>query len=98
MDEICGKQPGTTVYVYNNYTYNQDCRNKKILRCSTRRSSKCSGTISIDNDGEIHLIQDHNHIETQDKVNQFIMKQEMLKLCRETQLSLKEIFDSVCRK
>ncbi|XP_011860151.1 PREDICTED: uncharacterized protein LOC105557506 isoform X2 [Vollenhovia emeryi] len=98
MQEIRGKQPGTTVYVYNDFTYNQDVRNKKILRCSTRRCSKCPGTIYIDNDGKIHLLHGHNHIEAQEKVKQSIMKQEMLKLCRESHLSLKEIFDSVCRK
>lgn len=98
MEEINGKQPGTTVYVYNDYTYNKDSRNKNILRCSTRRSSKCPGTIYIDKDSKIHFIHGHNHIETEEKVIQFIMKQEMLNLCRETQLPLKEIFDSVCRK
>lgn len=98
MDEICGKRPGTTIYVYDDYTYNKDCRNTNILRCNTRRSSKCPGTLTVDENGEIKLIQDHNHIKVQWKVEQFNMKKEMLQLCRDTSLPLKEIFDSVCRK
>lgn len=98
MEEIPGKQLGTTVYVYNDYTYNKDSRNKHILRCSTRRSSRCPGTIIINKDGEICLNQDHNHTKTQWKVQQSAMILEMLQLCRKTSLPLKEIFDSVCRK
>ena len=98
MEEILGKKPGTKVFVYNNYTYNKDSRNPNILRCSTRRSSKCSGTLKVDENGKISLIQDHTHIPIKWKVKQFLMKQEMLKLCRDTSLSLKEIFDCVCRK
>ncbi|XP_071653610.1 uncharacterized protein [Temnothorax longispinosus] len=98
MEEICGKKPGTTIYVYNDYTYNKDSRNPNILRCNTRRSSKCSGTLKIDNNGEVRLVQDHTHIQTKWKVTQFTMKQEMLQLCRDTASPLKEIFDNVCRK
>lgn len=98
MDEIPGKHPGTTVYVYNDYTYNKDSRNNHILRCSTRRSSRCPGTIIIDKNGEIRLNKEHNHTKTQWKIEQSAMISEMLKLCRETSLPLKEIFDSVCRK
>jgi hypothetical protein len=98
MEEINGKKPGTIIYVYDDYIYNKDSRNPKILRCNTRRSSKCPGTLKVDEDGKIHLVQDHNHIQIKWKVRQFIMKQEMLQLCRDSSLSLKEIFDSVCRK
>ncbi|XP_071652266.1 uncharacterized protein [Temnothorax longispinosus] len=98
MEEICEKNPGTTIYVYNDYTYNKDSRNPNILRCNTRRSSKCSGTLKIDNNGEVRLVQDHTHIQTKWKVTQFTMKQEMLQLCRDTASPLKEIFDNVCRK
>lgn len=98
MEEILGKQPGTTSYVYKNYTYNKDSRNKNILRCSTRRSSKCPGTVYIDKHDKIHIMHDHNHVETQEKIKQYTMKQEMLKLCRETNLPSKELFDNVCRK
>ncbi|XP_070168539.1 uncharacterized protein [Polyergus mexicanus] len=98
MEEICGNKTGTIIYVYNDYTYNKDSRNPNILRCNTRRSSKCSGTLKVDKDGKIHLVQDHTHIEIKWKVRQSIMKQEMLQLCRNTTLPLKEIFDSVCRK
>nr|XP_012231364.1 PREDICTED: uncharacterized protein LOC105677363 [Linepithema humile] len=100
MNKIPGKQPGTTVYVYNDYTYNKDSRNNHILRCSTRRSSRCPGTIIIDKNGEIHLNQEHNHTnnKTQWKIQQSAMILEMLQLCRETTLPLKEIFDSICRK
>jgi len=62
MEEILGKQPGTTSYVYKNYTYNKDSRNKNILRCSTRRSSKCSGTVYIDKHDKIHIMHDHIEI------------------------------------
>lgn len=98
MEEICGKKSGTKIYVYDNYSYNKDSRNPNILRCNTRRSSKCSGTLKIDKDGRIHLVQDHTHIPIKCKVKQSIMKQEMLQCCRDTSLPLKEIFDSVCRK
>ncbi|XP_071568435.1 uncharacterized protein [Temnothorax nylanderi] len=97
MEEICGKQPGTTLYVYDDYSYNKDSRNQNILRCSTRRSSKCPGAINLEND-QIRLVHDHNHTKTQWKIVQSTMKQEMLKLCRETSLSLKDIFDNVCRQ
>lgn len=86
MQEISGKQSGITVHVYDDYTYNKESRNNNILRRSTYRSSRCPGTVYIDKDGKINLIHGHNHIETQDKVKQSIMKQEMLKLCRETSL------------
>lgn len=98
MNKIPGKQPGTTVYVYNDYTYNKDSRNNYILRCSTRRSSRCPGTIIIDKNGEIHLNQEHNHTKTQWKIQHSVMILEMIQLCRETTLPLKEIFDNVCRK
>lgn len=98
MNEICGKKPGTIIYVYDNYTYNKDCRNTNILRYNTRRTSKCPGTLKVDENGEMKLIQDHNHVKVQWKVEQSYMKKEMLQLCRDTSLPLKEIFDSVCRK
>ena len=98
MEEINGKRPGTIIYVYDDYTYNKNSRNPNILRCNTRRSSKCSGTLKVDVNGKIHLVQDHTHIQIKWKVRQSIMKQEMLQLCRDSSLSLKKIFDSVCRK
>lgn len=98
MEQICGKQPGTTIYVYDDYTYNKDSRNHNILRCSTRRSSKCPAIVNLENNGQIRLVHDHNHIKVERKVELYNMKQEMLKLCRETSFSLKEIFDSVCRQ
>lgn len=98
MEEICGKKPGTKIYVYDDYAYNKDSRNPHILRCNTRRSSKCSGTLKVDEDGKIHLVQKHTHIQIKFRIRQNIMKQEMLQLCRDTSLSLKEIFDNVCRK
>lgn len=97
MEEICGKKPCTKIFVYDDYTYNKDSRNSNILRCSTRRSSKCCGNLKVDENGKIHLIQNHTHIPIKWKVKQFLMKQEMLKLWR-TSLPLKEIFDCVCRK
>ncbi|XP_032687590.1 uncharacterized protein LOC116851866 [Odontomachus brunneus] len=98
MEQICGKKPGTKIYVYDDYSYNKDSRNTNILRCNTRRSSNCSGALRIDNDGKIHVTQDHNHTKLKWKVKQYVMKQEMLQLCRDTSLSFKEIFDNVCRK
>jgi len=98
MEKICGKRPGTIIYVHNDFTYNKDSRNLNILQCNTRRSSKCPGTLKIDKDGKVHLLQNHTHIQIKWKVKQSIMKQEMLQLCRDTSLSLKEIFDNVCRK
>lgn len=97
MEEIYGKKPGTILYVYDDYTY-KDSRNSNILRYNTRRSSKCPGTLKIEKDGKIHLVQDHTHISIKWKIRHSIMKQEMLQLCRDTCLPLKEIFDTVCRK
>lgn len=79
------------------YTYNKDSRNTNILRCNTRRSSKCPSTLKVDKNSKVHVVQDHNH-KVQWKTKQFVMKQEMLQLCRDTTLPLKEIFDNVCRK
>ncbi|XP_067217031.1 uncharacterized protein [Linepithema humile] len=98
MEEINGRKSGTIIYVYDDYTYNKDSRNPNILRCNTRRSTNCFGTLKVDKDGKIHLVQDHTHVPIKWKVRHFIMKQEMLQLCRDTSLPLKEIFDSVCRK
>lgn len=98
MEEINGKKSGTIIYVYDDYTYNKDSRNANILRCNTRRSSNCFGALKVDKDGKVHLVQDHTHVPIKWKVRHSIMKQEMLQLCRDTSLPLKEIFDSVCRK
>lgn len=98
MEKMCGRKPGTTIYVYDDYTYNKDSRNSNIFRCNTRRSSNCSGTLKIDTNGKIHVIQDHTHIRSKWKVKQSVMKEEMLQLCRDTSLPLKEIFDNICRK
>lgn len=98
MEEISGKKSDTIIYIYEDYTYNKDSRNMNILRCNTRRSSKCPGTVKIDKDGKIHLVQVHNHSKEPLKLLQFTMKQQMLQQCRDTSLPLKEIFDSVCRK
>ncbi|KYN18196.1 hypothetical protein ALC57_09498 [Trachymyrmex cornetzi] len=98
MEEICGRKPNTKLYFYDGYTYYKDSRNTNILRCNTRRSSLCSGILKVHNNGQIHLVQDHNHIKMPCKAKQVIMRQEMLQLCRNSSLSLKEIFDTVCRK
>ncbi|KYN02586.1 hypothetical protein ALC62_06586 [Cyphomyrmex costatus] len=98
MEEVCGRKPSTKLYFYYGYTYYKDSRNTNILRCNTRRSTQCSGTLKVHENGKIHLVQDHNHIKMPCKAKQVIMKQEMLQLCRNSSLSLKEIFDIVCRK
>ncbi|XP_070519757.1 uncharacterized protein [Cardiocondyla obscurior] len=98
MEEICGKKPGTKIYVYRGYAYNKDSRNSSILRCNTRRSSKCSGTLKVNEDGQICLVQEHIHAPIKYRTTRNIMIQEMLQQCRDTSLSLKDIFDNICRK
>ncbi|XP_076301536.1 LOW QUALITY PROTEIN: uncharacterized protein LOC143219411 [Lasioglossum baleicum] len=49
-------------------------------------------------DGCVKVLNDHNHPERMHIIEQEKMKEEMLRLCRETALPFKKIFDDVCRK
>ncbi|XP_011689671.1 PREDICTED: uncharacterized protein LOC105451111 [Wasmannia auropunctata] len=96
MEIIEGKKPGSTLYVYNNYTYNVDHRYSYLYRCSKRKTKKCSGRLR--KEGEFYILEHfHNHLEEPYIVQIFNMKKEMVSLTQETTIPLKEIFDTVCR-
>lgn len=97
--QVCpGKRPNTCVYLHKDYAYNKDSRNNYIYRCSARRSNNCHGAVAIEDDGTVKVIRDHNHPASHLLMTQRQMTEEMIKLCRETMLPLKDIFDSVCAK
>lgn len=97
MEVISGKKKGSLLYVHDDYMYYKDTRCENIFRCNTRRTSKCRGAIVIEKD-EVEILNTHNHAKSPSITLQHDMKQEMLKLSRETCKDLKEIFDSVCRR
>lgn len=94
MEIIEGKQNGSQLYVYNNYTYCMDKRYSNIYRCSKRRSEKCSALLEIQ--GESYSLKHrHNHSKEQYIVEIHKMKKEMVRLCKETTKSSKHIFDAI---
>lgn len=96
METIEGKQPGSILYVYNNYTYNMDNRYTYLYRCSKRKTEKCSGLLR--KDGESYILERaHNHLDEPYIVQILNMRKEMVRLTLETTKPLKEIFDTVCR-
>lgn len=91
-----GKQNGSILYVYHNYTYCKDNRYDHIYRCTKRKSERCSGI--IEKKGECYNLKHrHNHSEERYIIEIYKMKKEMIRLCKETTLSFKVIFDTVCR-
>lgn len=96
METIEGKQPGSILYVYNNYTYNVDNRYTYLYRCSKHKTEKCSGLLR--KDGESYILErTHNHLDEPYIVQILNMRKEMVRLTLETTKPLKEIFDTVCR-
>lgn len=97
MQVLPGKRKGSHVYTYDDYLYTMDNRYNNVYRCNIRRSSKCPGVIFQDNNG-MHILKEHNHQKLPFIQEQLKLKEEMLRLSRETCTSFKEIFDSVCRR
>lgn len=49
-------------------------------------------------DNIVNILKEHNHPKSQFIKAQIKMKEEMLRLSRETNTGLKEIFDTICRR
>ncbi|XP_011859288.1 PREDICTED: uncharacterized protein LOC105556787 [Vollenhovia emeryi] len=94
MEILKGKQNGSLLYVYKNYTYCKDNRYNYIYRCSKRKTEKCSAVLL--KEGESYNLKNrHNHSEERHIVEIRTMKKEMLRLCEETTKSSKHIFDTI---
>lgn len=60
-------------------------------------NNEMSRLITLEGDS-VKILEKHNHPKSQLVMGQYEMKEEMLKLARETCTDLKEIFDSLCRR
>ncbi|XP_071577753.1 uncharacterized protein [Temnothorax nylanderi] len=98
MEEFPGERIGTTVFIYDGYVYYKDKRTKGIFRCSSRRSLECYAVLKRNPDDTCILKSPHNHPASDTALQQVEMKQEMLRMCRETLMKPKEIFDTVCQR
>lgn len=98
MQVLPGRRQGTHVYVYDDYLYYMDSRYENVFRCNSRRTTKCPGYIVLQENNNVTLLKEHNHPKLPLLKMQMEMKEEMLRLSRETHIGLKEIFDSVCRR
>lgn len=98
MNVFPGRKQGTHIYVYDDYLYSVDSRYENVFRCNSRRTTRCPGSVSLQEDNNVILLKEHNHAKFPLIKVQMEMKEEMLRLSRETHIGLKEIFDSVCRR
>lgn len=96
MEVVSGRQKGTFIYIYDGYIYNIDKRIKNTYRCSSRRSTGCPGVAKII-DGKVHVQTLHQHPPDRNRFEKSKMRDEMLRLSRESLTPMKEIFDNVCR-
>ncbi|XP_029678513.1 uncharacterized protein LOC115244734 [Formica exsecta] len=97
MEIISGKRKGSYLYVYEGCTYNIDKRYNYIYRYAKRRITACKGLLIKENEKFI-VDCTHNHpseLYISDILN---LKKEMLQMCKETTITNKEIFDTVCQK
>jgi len=97
MVVLPGRQKGTHLYVHDDYLYSKDSRYDNVFRCNSRKTTKCPGYIIIQGNN-VDNLKDHNHSKLPFIKAKIKIKEEMLKLSRETNTGLKEIFDSVCRR
>ncbi|XP_067213475.1 uncharacterized protein [Linepithema humile] len=99
MEEIKGKSNNSIIYAYEGYTYNVDKRQRThTYRCSTRRITGCRGLAKVGEDGKIIVNPFHNHAPDNARIQKHGLKQEMLRLSRETLQTPKSIFDDVSRR
>lgn len=98
MEVMPGTKKNSNIYIYNDYVYHNDCRYVNIFRCSKRQRMKCCGAIMLLDNNNVHLLQEHNHAPSKFVKEQMKMKEEILRLSRDTYIGFKEIFDSVCRR
>lgn len=97
MQVLPGRKKGSNIYVYDDYLYCIDNRYDNVFRCNIRKTTKCPGYVIQDNN-RVNMLKEHNHPKLPFIKQQIEMKEEMLRLSRETYTGLKEIFDSVCRR
>lgn len=93
-----GKSHNSTVFAYEGYVYNIDKRLQSTYRCSTRRTTGCRGLAKVGLDDKVIIDHSHNHTPNHAKVQTYLLKQEMLRLSRETLQTPKTIFDDVSRR
>lgn len=98
MEEIKGKSQNSTIYVYEGYTYNIDKRLQDTYRCSIRRTTGCRGLAKVGKDGKMIINPSHDHTPDNARIQKYSLKQEMLRLSRETLQTPKHIFDDVSRR
>lgn len=96
MEVLPGTKKNSSIYVYVDYTYIKDSRYDNVFRCRSRQTTKCRGSVMLDNN-IVHVLHEHNHPKLNFVKEQIAMKEEMLRLSHSTYIGLKEIFDSVCR-
>jgi hypothetical protein len=97
MQILPGRKKGSNIYVYDDYLYSKDNRYDNVFRCNTRKTTQCPGYVVVQ-DNIVIILKEHNHLKLQFIKEQIEMKNEMLKLSRETNTGLKEIFDTICRR
>lgn len=97
MEKIKGKSENSIIYIYEGYTYNIDKRLQDTYRCSTRRTTGCCGLAKIGED-KVTINPSHNHAPDNLRIQKYVLKQEMLRLSRETLQPPKDIFDDVSRR
>lgn len=98
MEVLPGRQKNTKIYLYDDYLYHRDSRYDNIFRCSGRRTYKCRGSVMLLDNNNVHVLQEHKHPKSKCLKEQMEMKEEILRLSRDTYFGFKEIFDSVCRR
>jgi len=98
MKKITGKRNGTTIFVYDGHSYHIDKRCNGIYRCALRRSLNCYAVLIWNRDETYTLKTPHNHSANETMLQEIEMKQEMLRICRETIIKPKDVFDMVCRR
>lgn len=97
MEIIPGKRKNSYLYVYEGYTYNIDNRYPYIYRCAQRRIAACKGVLIKESENFI-LESSHNHPSEPYVCDILNLKSEMIRMCKETTATNKEIFDTVSRK
>lgn len=99
MEEITGKRGNTSQWIHDGYEYHIDTTHPNIFRCSTRSRTGCLGVVRVDVDGLIRVCEARNgHQPNPTILEEARMRREMLQMAAETNISLKEIFDTVCRR
>lgn len=97
MEEFPGKRTNSRIYVFSGYTYHKDKRCEYIYRCTKRRNFKCRGRLQ--QEGEIYtLMAEHDHPPKATSSEILKMKKEMKEMCKQRDISSKEIFDRVSRR